>query len=65
MMMTPKGDFASTDVTSAYDDDIKWNLASRDLTSAYDDDDTKAIRLFRNVTSAYDDDTKGLALIEM
>ena len=38
MMMTPKGDFASTDVTSAYDDDTKGNLASRDVTSAFDDD---------------------------
>ena len=38
MMMTPKGNIGSKDVTLAYDDDTMGKIGSKDVTLAYDDD---------------------------
>ena len=36
MMMTPKGNLDSKDVTLAYDDDTMGKIGSKDVTIAYD-----------------------------
>ena len=54
MMMAPKGNMGSQDLTLAYDDDTKGTICSKDVTLAYDDEDTNGNIGTRVVKLDYD-----------